>query len=237
MTRQPSTVRRSSCINLTTKRHGRRGQVAHPLGRRYPDARSLAFHVPSQFETERLILRSFEVEDAVALHEALSESIDELRKHLWFLPWVSQQPTLASAEARCRTAKANFLIRADLPYLAFNKETGRLVGSVGLHRTNWTEPTTEVGYWLRSSEVGRGFASEGTRALVHWALEQLGAIRVELVTLEQNPGSRAVAERCGFTLEGVHRNVFRGPDGELRHRCVYAKLPTSNQTVQRAFDV
>ena len=120
---------------------------------------------------------------------------------------------------------ANFLVRADLPYLAFSKETGRLVGSVGLHRTNWTELTTEVGYWIRTSEVGRGYATEGTNALVDWALTELGAIRVELVTLEQNSGSRAVAERCGFRLEGVHRNVFRGPDGELRHRCVYAKLP------------
>ncbi len=189
----------------------------------------LTFPVPAQFETQRLILRSFEVADAVALHEALSESIQALRQHLWFLPWVAQEQSLASAQARCRTAQANFLLRADLPYLAFTKETGRLVGSVGLHRTNWTEPTTEVGYWIRSSEVGRGYACEGTNALVDWALSELGAIRVELVTLEQNPGSRAVAERCGFTLEGVHRNVFRGPDGALRHRCVYARLPSEHK--------
>ena len=186
---------------------------------------TLTVPVPSQFETPRLLLRSFEVTDAAALHDALSESIHELRQHLWFLPWVAQEPSLASAETRCRTAQANFLLRTDLPYLAFHKETGRLIGSVGLHRTNWAEPTTEVGYWIRSSEVGRGYASEGVRALVNWAMTELGAIRVELVTLEQNLGSRAVAKRCGFTLEGVHRNVFRGPDGALRHRYVYARLP------------
>ena len=194
-------------------------------GRHPPMPDPLTFPVPSQFETRRLILRSFAVADAAALHDALSESIQELRKHLWFLPWVAQEQSLASAQARCRTAQAHFLVRTDLPYLAFNRETGRLIGSVGLHRTNWAEPTTEVGYWIRSSEVGRGYASEGARALVDWALTELGAIRVELVTLEQNPGSRAVAERCGFTLEGVHRNVFRGPDGALRHRYVYARLP------------
>ena len=37
--------------------------------------------------------------------------------------------------------------------------------------------------------------------------------------------TRAVAERCGFHLEGVHRNVMQAPDGTLRHSCVYAKLP------------
>jgi RimJ/RimL family protein N-acetyltransferase len=187
----------------------------------------LTFPVPSWLEGRRLALRPFQVEDAAALHEALAESIGELRRHLWFLPWVAQEQTIASAEARCRTAQANFLVRADLPYLAFNKETGRLIGSMGLHRTDWTVPKTEVGYWVRTSEVGRGYASEGVDVLVEWALSELHATRVELVTLEQNIGSRAVAERCGFTLEGVHRNVFRGPDGDLRHRYVYARLPSA----------
>ena len=187
----------------------------------------LAFPVPLRFETPRLVLRPFEVDDASALHEALVESLEELRRHLWFLPWVAQEQSLASAGARCRTAQANFLERTDLPYLAFTKDTGRLVGSVGLHRTDWAEPKTEVGYWLRTSEVGHGFASEGVRALVDWALLELRVIRVELVTLEENLASRAVAERCGFTLEGVHRNVMRGPDGALRHRYVYARLPSA----------
>lgn len=184
------------------------------------------FPVPASIETSRLLLRNFRVEDAPALHGALVESISELRKHLWFLPWVAEEPTLQSAEVRCRKAEANFLLRADLPYLAFEKATGRLVASVGLHRTEWDLPKTEVGYWVRSSETGKGFASEGVVALTAWALNELGAKRVELVADENNTGSRAVAERCGFQLEGVLRNVMRAPDGGLRNSCIYAKLPS-----------
>lgn len=184
----------------------------------------LAFPVPSRLESPRLVLRSFTVEDASVLHEALVESIAELRRHLWFLPWVAQEQTLASAEERCRTAQANFVLRADLPFLAFSKESGRLVGSAGLHRTDWAVPRTEVGYWVRTSEVGRGYASESVDVLAGWALRELKAARVELVTLEDNLGSRGVAERCGFTLEGVHRNMLRAPAGDLRHRYVYARL-------------
>jgi RimJ/RimL family protein N-acetyltransferase len=101
----------------------------------------------------------------------------------------------------------------------------RLVGSVGLHRTDWAVPRTEVGYWLRSTATGRGYATEGVLALTQWALADLGATRVELVTDERNAASRAVAERCGFVLEGTHRNVMHGPQGGLRHSCVYARLP------------
>lgn len=181
--------------------------------------------VPLMLDTPRLHLRPFTEADAPALHEALVESLDALREHLWFLPWVAEEQTLASALARCRRAAGNFLLRTDLPYLAFARETGRLVGSVGLHRTDWDLPKTEVGYWIRTSETGRGYASEGVRALSDWALQTLGAQRVELVTDELNTGSRAVAGRCGFVLEGVHRNTMRAPNGRLSHSVVYARLP------------
>jgi RimJ/RimL family protein N-acetyltransferase len=186
---------------------------------------ALRFPVPEHFETERLLLRTFALGDAPQLHEALAESIRDLRTHLWFLPWVAEEPTLQSATLRCQRALANYLLRTDLAYLAFNKQTYRLVGSVGLHRTDWSVPKTEVGYWLRSNEVGKGYATEAVQELTSWALETLGAKRVELVTDEGNAGSRAVAERCKFKLEGVLRNTMVRPDGSLSHSCVYARWP------------
>jgi RimJ/RimL family protein N-acetyltransferase len=184
--------------------------------------------VPVSLETARLQLRPFRTSDAQQLHEALLDSVAELRKHLWFLPWVSEEPTLQSAEARCRIAEANFLVRADLPYLAFSKSTGRLVASAGLHRTDWSLPKTEVGYWVRTSEAGKGYATEAVLALTNWALHGLKAKRVELVTDETNHGSRRLAERCGFALEGVLRSTMQSPDGQLRNSCVYARLPTAD---------
>jgi len=202
----------------------RTAQLQHqPAKPHMPDP--LLFPVPTSLETPRLTLHPFRVEDAPALHAALKESIDDLRRFLWFLPWVAEDQTLRSAEVRCRRAEANFLLRTDLPYLAFEKATGRLVGSIGLHRTDWDLPRTEVGYWVRSSEARKGFGSEGVAALSAWALDGLGAQRVELVTDELNAGSRAVAERCGFRLEGTLRHVIRAPDGSLRNSCIYARLP------------
>lgn len=187
----------------------------------------LLFLVPQSFATERLELRPYRTSDAPELHEALRESMAELREHLWFLPWVAEEPTLQTAEARCRRAEANFLIRADLPYLAFSKNTGRLVASAGLHRTDWSLPRTEVGYWVRTSEAGKGYATEAVLALTNWALLGLKAKRVELVTDEANDRSRRLAERCGFNLEGILRNTMQSPDGQLRNSCVYARLPAT----------
>jgi RimJ/RimL family protein N-acetyltransferase len=190
----------------------------------------LLIEVPTEILTARLLLRPFRAGDGAVLHEALAESLPALRQFLWFLPWVAEDPTPASAEARCRRCEANFIARADLPYLAFARGSGRLVASVGLHRTDWQLPKTELGYWVRSSEGGQGYAAECVNALVAWAFEGLEAQRVELVTDEGNTASRRVAERCGFVLEGTLHHMQRAPDGSLRNSCMYARLPPGTRT-------
>ena len=189
----------------------------------------LLVEIPTRIETDRLVLRAHRAGDGPTLHEALVESIAELRRSLWFIPWIAEEQTPDSAELRCRKSEANFLARTDLPFLAFERATDKLVGSVGLHRTDWEVPKTEVGYWVRTSAAGNGYVTEGVRALVACAFDHLGAQRVELIADEQNLASRKVAERCGFELEGIRRNVLRDPDGRLRNGCVYARLPGASR--------
>jgi RimJ/RimL family protein N-acetyltransferase len=184
----------------------------------------LLIDLPTTVETERLIMRPPQPGDGPMLHAAIVESLVELRRFLASLPWVALEQTIESAEIYCRNAQANFLARKDLPFLLFEKSTGQLVGAAGLHRTVWTTPKTEVGYWGRVSRAGNGFVSEAVEALVAYAFGQLHAVRVELITDEENQASRRVAERCRFVLEGILRNERRAPDGTLRNTCTYARL-------------
>lgn len=181
--------------------------------------------LPSQIETGRLILRPPRTGDGQRLLEALAESLPSLRRYLASLPWVAADQTLESSETFCRNAEANFLARRDLPFFIFEKASGQLVGSAGLHRTVWSTPKTEVGYWGRTSRSGQGFITEAVNALVVYAFVHLKAIRVELVTDEENRESRGVAQRCHFTLEGVLRHERRAPDGSVRNTCLYARFP------------
>lgn len=191
----------------------------------------LLIEIPSSIETDRLLLRSARAGDGRELHGALVESLVELRTFLGSLPWVAEEQTYASAEIRSRQCQANFFARTDLPYFGYEKSSGRLIGSVGLHRTDWYVPKTEIGYWIRTSAIGNGYASEAVTALVELALGQLEVERIELVTDEKNLASRKVAEHCHFELEGIHRNVRRDPDGHLRSNCVYAKLRKTTAVV------
>jgi RimJ/RimL family protein N-acetyltransferase len=184
----------------------------------------LLLNLPNSLETERLLIRVPQAGDGHALYAAVVESLPALRQFLGFLPWVASEPTPESSEVRCRMGAANFIARTDLPFLVFEKSSGQLLGGVGLHRTVWATPKTEVGYWIRNSRAGHGFVTEAVSALAEYAFTHMQVVRVELISDEANIGSRQVAERCGFVLEGTLRNDRRAPDGSLRNTCVYAAL-------------
>jgi RimJ/RimL family protein N-acetyltransferase len=65
----------------------------------------------------------------------------------------------------------------------------------------------ELGYMVAPAARGRGIASRALTLLTAWALGPLALERVELRIDPANAGSIRVAERAGYRLEGVLRNL------------------------------
>jgi RimJ/RimL family protein N-acetyltransferase len=85
-------------------------------------------------------------------------------------------------------------------------------------------PRFEIGYWCRPSMQGRGLVTEAVQTLTRFAFDALRARRVEVRMSSANTKSRAVAERCGFTLEGVLRQDALDVNGQPRDTVVYARV-------------
>ena len=179
----------------------------------------LLIEVPEAFETPRLRARLLRKGEGEMLYHAIVESLAELKP---WMPW-AQSPSPDASEAFVRRAIASFHARTELSYGVFTRSDERFIGCVGAHDLRWSVPRFEVGYWCRTSEVGRGYVTEVVRALVSAMFHELGAARVELRTDDRNTRSAAVAERLGFPLEGVLRQDARGVDGALRDTRLYAR--------------
>lgn len=152
---------------------------------------------PVFLETDRLVLRPFTEADVPALL-ALDNDPEVMR----FIN--GGRPTTAES-IRERTLPR---LLHDHPstgtrgfWAAEEKETGTFLGWFELRPVDDHDPTVvELGYRLNRAAWGRGYATEGARALVRKGFTDLGAERVTANTMAVNAGSRRVMEKAGLTF-------------------------------------
>ena len=92
-------------------------------------------------------------------------------------------------------------------YAIVRREDGRLVGCLWAKRTDWMARATEVSYAIAADARGFGVAAEAVDALAIALILEHGFQRIELRVAPGNVASRRVAEKAGFTYEGVLRNA------------------------------
>jgi RimJ/RimL family protein N-acetyltransferase len=84
----------------------------------------------------------------------------------------------------------------------------RILGSCGIVEVSWEESRCEMGYWLARRARGRGVMTRAVQLLAAWIFDNLPIERISLGIEPENAASRAVAQRAGFTYEGVLRSYF-----------------------------
>lgn len=184
---------------------------------RGPRMRITPEQLPARIETERLVLRPWEAADAAGLHEALVESVGHLKP---WIPWATPEaPTLEQARRRMGVWIEEFRSGVNFVYAAVERSGGGVLGGAGLY-PRVGPGGIEVGYWIRLSRAGAGFATEATRALTHAGFGVPGIGRIEIHTNPANLASRRVPMKLGYGLASIRRGE-RQRDGSVRDTEVY----------------
>jgi len=167
------------------------------------------------------------------------ESRDALAR---WLPWCHPAYSIADTEAWVRRQVAAFQTGEEYAFL-ISDETNRILGTCGLNHLDHADRCANIGYWVRSSCIGKGLATLATRKLVDWVFQNTDFIRLEILASVRNASSQRVAEKAGAHREGVLRSRIVLADGS--HDCAVfsfvrerpanqALLPTSMSVTDRA---
>jgi ribosomal-protein-alanine N-acetyltransferase len=106
-----------------------------------------------------------------------------------------------------------------------NAASGRVLGSIGVQFSEEGD-VGEIGYWLRADARGSGVTTRAVVLLSRWALRRDGVARVQLRADPENAASCRVAEKAGFTREGVLRSAHWNARLERRQDwAMYSLLP------------
>ena len=154
--------------------------------------------IPMPIRTPRLLIRNALPGDGVAMHDVLTESWNDLSRWMPFTK--SGLGTVDVYEKIIRENHAKYILREDMMMCAFN-HAGRLIAMCGLHRFDWKFRSFEIGYYVRSSEHNKGYATELANALTSFAFGALEARRVVITAATENEASRRVIEKLNYCLK------------------------------------
>ena len=165
-----------------------------------------------------VLLRPWRETDVRAMLDAFGDPVFQ-----YFSDWAPRTETDAHSHlmkherARKRGEQVEFA-------LVEPRKHAVVLGGGSLNNVDLEQGRAAVGYWLAPQARGRGVATHAVRLIAPWALHHLGVARLELTCGPDNRASTRVADRCGFTCEGVLRSYVPFKGGR-RDSVVFSLLP------------
>jgi RimJ/RimL family protein N-acetyltransferase len=158
---------------------------------------------PPAFLTDGLVtLRPWRDDDAHALVRRINDpdvaAFLDLVPHP-YTPADASEWFAIAAEGWSAATSATFAVHVD--------GLDGAVGGLGIRFLgDLDDGCAEVGYWVGADARGRGVATAATRLAARWAFENVPELaRLQLRAAVENVASNRVAEKAGFTREGVLR--------------------------------
>ncbi|MDF2803044.1 MAG: hypothetical protein K0S61_2947 [Anaerocolumna sp.] len=168
-------------------------------------------------ETERLLLREWQEEDCNDLYEyAKNPKVGPMAG------WIPHESVEKSKEI------VNMFIESNETWAICLKETGRVIGSIGLHpdrkRSYDSDKVKMLGYVLAEEYWGQGLIPEAGKEIINFAFQELQLEILSVFHFSSNPQSKRVIEKLGFTYEGTLRKSVKLQDGTIVDSLCYSML-------------
>lgn len=198
---------------FTRAEAGALGERLAPLARRMLELPSVrTCFRPARFsaplETERLRIRMMTVDDIDAVHAYQSRE-DVAR----YMPWGPRSRADVADRVKAWARADRLGAEGDYLQLAVERrEDGAMLGHLFVSVRSLDSLTAVVGWTLHPDHHGRGYATEGARALFGWLFGHVGLHRIIADLDPENAASAALSRRLGMRQEAHFRQDFW--DGE-----------------------
>lgn len=193
----------------------------------------LLLDIPSNFESERLHLRSYRAGDGPCYYAVSRKNQQHLARYESDNV-IMQIKSEEDAEITVRHLAVDWVARRDFFIGAFNKSNGHFVAQVYIGPVNWDLPEYQIGFFVDKDYEGKGYMTEAVRATLGFAFHHLNAYRVFAECDETNIRSMRVLEKCGMVKEGLLRENKRNADGTVSGTAYYGLLRREYEQIRRS---
>jgi len=177
-----------------------------------------SLHPPDELFAGTVTLRKWRAGDAASIAAACSD-----REVQRWLPLPSPY-TESHALEYVATMEEDAATGRGFALAIVDPGSDRPLGSIGCRMARATG-VADVGYWVAPDARGRGLATMALRTLTTWVFANLHPARIELLADPGNVASQRVAEKAGFSREGVLRS-YHEHRGQRIDVVMFSLLPT-----------
>jgi ribosomal-protein-alanine N-acetyltransferase len=149
------------------------------------------------FETNRLLLRLFELSDAKTVQELAGNK--EVARTTLSIPHPYPD---GEAEVWIKATRLSSEKGESYSFAMVKKENESLIGCVSLNVSK-NHKRAELAYWVGHPFWGQGFATEAAQRIVTFGFEDLELNRIFAAAMTKNPGSYKVMSKIGMKHEGT----------------------------------
>ncbi|MGZ3691465.1 MAG: GNAT family N-acetyltransferase [Pseudobdellovibrio sp.] len=151
-------------------------------------------------QTERLTLREVQLTDFATIQEYTSDV--DLTKYMPFGPNTPDE-TRAFLTRKFKEQSSN--PRANYDFAVIDKQTNEMIGTAGLYIKSVPAQVAFIGYIIKRSAHGKGFATEFTKRLIRYGFEERDMNRIEATCDSENTPSFKVMLKSGMQQEALLR--------------------------------
>lgn len=151
-------------------------------------------------ETDRLILRKFELNDAEAMYNNWA-SDDEVTKYVTWNSHANVEVTKEKISEWVESYKNDNVYQ----WIMVLKETNEPIGAIAVVKEKEVKKIAELGACIGKKWWGKGYTAEALKKVVDFLLDDVNYNRIEAVHVIDNPNSGKAMIKAGFKYEGILR--------------------------------
>ena len=157
----------------------------------------------TRYTDGRITIRPYQFSD---MDELLAASLESSREVYPWLEWCKPGYSAQDTEAWIRYQREMWSNHREFNFIVIDTDTRAVLGGIGLNHLHPTDRCANLGYWMRTSQTGKGYATAAVRLVARFAFQETDLLRLEIVVNVANFASQRVAEKAGAHKEGVLRN-------------------------------
>jgi len=171
---------------------------------------------------DHFIIRLVKTKDAAGIYELVSANRQRIA--VYFPGTNESVQSEASAKRFVKVKQAEEKRKELFAFVIIDTQKLKPAGMMYVKSIDWKIPKAELAYFIDRHYEGKGITTKAVGLVTDYCFYMLGMNKLFLRAAQDNIGSKRVAEKNGFLLEGTLRKDFRTGEGELIDLYYFGKI-------------